>query len=308
MIKPKFYNEQKIEEIYIPRFEEIKKEALANNNIKSSSKDNEKVALLLIDFQIDFCNKQGGLYVDNSGLDIWKTINFILTNLEKITTIYPTLDSHLAYQIFYGSWWTDENNNHPAPFTIISKDEIEKGKYKPIINPIWSLDYINNLAIYTNKPLCIWPEHTMIGTIGHALVPALFEICYYHALTRKSQTSFQVKGDIPETEMYGIFSPEVKVPKSSRGGINTGFLKILDTHNKIIIAGEAKSHCVLESIKQLVDFFKDQPETLKKIFILEDCMSSVKHPTIDFEKIANEEFDKFRDKGISIVNSTDNIL
>ncbi|MBN2532424.1 MAG: cysteine hydrolase family protein [Spirochaetales bacterium] len=309
MITPKFYNDKKIDEIYLPRFGEIKEEAY-KLDIKPSAKDKagEKTAALLIDFQIDFCNKAGSLYVPEAEIDISNSIQFILKNFEKITTVYPTLDTHIAFQIFYGLWWLDENNHHPAPFTIITKDDVEKGKYKPVVKPVWSLDYIKNLEDNANKPLCIWPEHTMLGTPGHALVPALYEICYFHSITRKSQTSFQVKGDIPETEMYGVFSPEVKVPQSSKGGINTNLLKILGTHDKIVVMGEAKSHCVLESIRQLVDFFQDQPETLSRIYILEDCMSSVQHPDIDFEAIANKEFDTFRKKGLHIVKSTDDIL
>jgi nicotinamidase/pyrazinamidase len=307
MINPKFYDEKKISEIYLPRLQQVKEEAMAVD-VKPSAQDKAKVAALLIDFQIDFCNKQGSLYVPDAEIDIANSIRFILSNFEKITSIYPTLDTHIAFQIFYGLWWVDDKNRHPAPFTIITTKDIEAGRYKPVVNPVWSLDYVKSLETNSNKPLCIWPEHTMLGTPGHALVPALYEIGYYHAVARKSQTSFQVKGDIPDSEMYGVFSPEVKVPKNPRGGINTGFLQILDKHDKIVIMGEAKSHCVLESIRQLADFFKDQPDTLAKIFILEDCMSSVKHPDIDFEAIARKEFDVFRSKGLNIVKSTDRIL
>mgnify|MGYP003564895469 CR=1 FL=1 len=309
MISPGFYDDKKIDELYLPRFGDIKKEAF-QLDVKPSSKDKagEKNAALLIDFQVDFCQTTGSLYVPDAGIDISNSIQFILNNFEQITTIYPTLDTHIAFQIFYGLWWLDRDNHHPDPFTIITQGDVESGKYKPVVKPVWSLDYIKNLNKNAHKPLCIWPEHTMLGTPGHALVPALFEICYFHALARKSQTSFQVKGDIPETEMYGVFSPEVKVPQSSKGGINTNLLNILSTHDKILVMGEAKSHCVLESLRQLVDFFHDQPETLTKIYIFEDCMSSVQHPDIDFEAIAREEFEKFRKKGLHIVKSTDGIL
>jgi nicotinamidase/pyrazinamidase len=309
MVIPRFYDEKKIDEIYLPRFQEIKEEAF-KLEVKPSASDKpgQQSAALLIDFQIDFCNKKGSLYVPEAEIDIANTIQFIFKNFEKITTIYPTLDSHIAYQIFYGIWWLDTNNNHPPPFTIITSKDVEYGRFKPIVNPEWSIDYLKTLEKNANKPLCIWPEHTMLGTPGHALVPALYEVCYFHAITRKSQTSFQVKGDIPESEMYGVFSPEVKVPENIKGEINTNFLKILDTHDKILIMGEAKSHCVLESIRQLVDFFHDQPDSLAKIYILEDCMSSVQHPDIDFETIANEEFEKFKKQGVAIVKSTDTIL
>jgi hypothetical protein len=37
-------------------------------------------------------------------------------------------------------------------------------------------------------------------------------------------------------------------------------------------------------------------------------MSSVKHPTIDFEAIAETQFDVFAKAGFNIINSTDNIF
>jgi nicotinamidase-related amidase len=311
MSRPAFYDEKNIGKLYVPNITKVKEEA-ARVTAKPSFKDKpgEKVAALLIDCQVDFCLAPpiGNLYVDGAENDISRVIDFILDNTEKITTIYPTLDTHLVFQIFYGYWWIDENGKHPDPYTAITGDDLDKGKWKPVIDPIWSIDYVKNLEKQANKPLMIWPEHTMLGTPGHALVPALYEVCYYHAAVRKSQISFQIKGDVPETEMYGVFSPEVKVPKNPRGGINTGFLNILGKYDKLLVMGQAKSHCVLESLRQLAEFFKDHPEILNKIFIFEDCMSSVKHPAIDFEAIAKAEFGKFKKAGLNIVKSTDKVL
>jgi len=303
-----FFDEKKIGQLYVPDIPRVKEE-VARGTVMSSAMDKpgQRIALLLIDCQVDFCLPPpiGQLYVDNSELDMFRIIDLIVNNISRITTIYPTLDTHLVFQIFYGYWWVDENGKHPAPFTIITSDNVEKGKYKPVIDPIWSLEYLRTLEKQSNQSLMIWPEHTMLGTPGHALVPALYEICYYHAALRRSQISFQLKGDVPETEMFGIFRPEVLVPKNPRGGINTAFLNLMAKYDKLLVAGQAKSHCVLESLKQLVDFFKNQPEVLQKIVILKDCMSSVKHPQVDFEAIANAEFKKFEDAGLNIINSTE---
>ena len=46
--------------------------------------------------------------------------------------------------------------------------------------------------------------------------------------------------------MYGIIRPEY----STHDSTNTKLLEKIAEFDKIIIAGEAKSHCVLESIKQ----------------------------------------------------------
>ena len=310
--RPIFFDEKRIGELYVPNIPKVKEEAALMSPMPSAmDKPGAKNALLLIDCQVDFClpNPIGQLYVDGAEMDIFRIIDFILNNMEHITTIYPTLDTHIVYQIFYGGWWTDANRNHPDPYTQIESKEVNIGTFKPVIDPVWSIEYIKTLEKQTNKPLMVWPEHTMLGTPGHALVPSLYEVCYYHSLVRRSQISFQLKGDVPETEMYGVFKPEVLVPKNPRAsGINAAFCNLLGKYDKLIVAGEAKSHCVLESLRQLHTFFKDQEEVLKKIFILKDCMSSVKHPTIDFEAIAETQFDVFAKAGFNIINSTDNIF
>ncbi|MDD5649358.1 MAG: hypothetical protein PHF86_02925 [Candidatus Nanoarchaeia archaeon] len=309
--RPSFFDEKRVNELYVPDITRVKEEAARMTPMPAAmDKPGNKNALLLIDCQVDFClpSPIGQLYVDNAENDIIRIIDFIANNMANITTVYPTLDTHLVFQIFYGYWWTDEKENHPAPYTQITADDVEKGVYKPVIDPVWSLEYVKSLKKQTNQPLMIWPEHTMLGTPGHALVPALYEMCYFHGAVRRSQISFQMKGDVPETEMFGIFRPEVLVPKNPRGGINTAFLNLMGKYDKLLVAGQSKSHCVLESLRQLANFFAGQTEILKKFYILTDCMSSVKHPAVDFDAIAEKEFKTFEKAGFNLVKSTDTIF
>lgn len=307
---PTFYDEKKIGTIYMPRMAEIQAEA-EKAGLRSFAEDKMKVALLIIDMQISFCHDlkvPDQLFVDGAQMDISNTIQFLFKNIEKITTVCASLDTHILYQIFYPMWWINEKGEHPAPYTIITVKDLETRVWKPIINPIWSIDYVKKLESEANKPLCIWPYHTMLGTIGNSLDPALYEVIFFHAVARKSQLKFEQKGIVPSSEMYGVFRPEVIVPNHSAGGFNTDFLNLLAKHDMVVGVGEAKSHCFLESVRQFTEFFQDQPDVLKKFHILEDCMSCVKHPTIDFESITNTEFEKFKQAGINITNSKDLVL
>jgi nicotinamidase/pyrazinamidase len=306
MINPKFYDENKVGTLYPSNMVNVSLEA-KQLQVNPSSKDTSRDALLLIDFQVDFCHQNGSLYVPGAEDDIRRTCNFIFNNFESITSISASLDSHVTYQIFHPSWWRDSDNKHPDPFTMITLDDINTGKFRPLIDPVGSIEYVKNLESQGNQSLVIWPYHTLIGSTGHILDPMLFEVLMYHGISRKSQVSFLQKGSIPQTEMYGILSPEVKIPSHPMGGFNVNFLKMLTNHDRVFIAGEAKSHCVLESIRQIQSYFKDDVDTLNKIYILEDCMSSVQHPDVDFDAIANDAFDKFRNSGINIIKSTNTI-
>jgi nicotinamidase/pyrazinamidase len=321
MFKPAFYDPSKVGQLYLPRFAEVEAEA-DKLSIASSASDaiGHRHALMIIDMQIDFCHANGSLSVPGALADIGRLIDFILNNMDKLTSIFASLDSHLLFQIFYRSWWRLANGQKPDIFTEVYKESkpapthplmksVNDGDISPMLDPINSINYAGTLLKQANKPLCIWPYHTELGTPGQALDPALYEILAFHTFVRKSQLNFLQKGQIPQTEMYGILSPEVKIPKHPQGGFNTDFLNILMKHDKVVIAGQAKSHCVLESIRQIFNFFiNTDKDVLKKVYVLEDCMSSVKHPAIDFEAIATAEFDKFRKSGINIVKSTDTIF
>ncbi|MEP7294031.1 MAG: isochorismatase, partial [Chloroflexota bacterium] len=137
------------------------------------------------------------------------------------------------------------------------------------------------------------PYHTLIGTPGHSITPALYEAIAFHSVARRTQPVFLQKGTIPQTEYYSMLEPEVKVPEHAMGRLNVSFLNMLADYDRIFIAGEAKSHCVLETVNSIMRYFATQPEMLDKFRILSDCMSSVAHPTIDFDALADEAFARY---------------
>jgi nicotinamidase-related amidase len=72
----------------------------------------------------------------------------------------------------------------------------------------------------------------------------------------------------------------------------------------VIIAGEAESHCVLETVEDLVEDFRSKPDALKKIYFLRDCTSPVQHPDVDFHAIAQRRFADFAQQGVNFIDST----
>ncbi len=89
------------------------------------------------------------------------------------------------------------------------------------------------------------------------------------------------------------------------GGQDQAFLEILARAGHVVIAGEAETHCVLETVEDLAEHFGDQPEALRKILFLRDCTSPVLHPEVDFHALAAERFALFSARGIRFINSTD---
>ena len=303
---PTFYQPQRIGTLYYPDYAAIAAEA-ATTNLPPATEDKQNIHLVIIDMQVDFCHPDGSLFVPGSVGDIQRTIEFIYHNAARITNITCSLDSHLPHQIFHPAWWADESGNHPAPFTLITYADIKAGKWRPLVAPVQSTNYVRQLEEQAKKTLTIWPYHVMIGSMGNALDPELFSAILWHSLARKTQPTWLTKGTIPLTEHYSIIQPEVPVPNHPMGGKNKAFLDTLAEADVVVIAGEAESHCVLETVEDLVEDFATRPDALQKIYFLRDCTSPVIHPDVDFHGIALARFAEFEKQGVNFINSTDQL-
>jgi len=301
---PDFYDAGRIGTLFHPDMQAIAATA-AGLNLPAASQDQQNVHLVIIDMQIDFCHDRGSLNVPGSLGDIQRLIEFIYRHAERITNITCSLDSHLPYQIFHPAWWADNDGNHPAPFTLISYEDIKAGRWRPLVAPVQSTNYVKELEAQAKKQLTIWPYHVMIGSIGNALDPELWSAIMWHSLARKAQPTWLTKGSIPQTEHYSIIQPEIPVPGHPLGGKNKAFLDTLSDADVVIVAGEAESHCVLETVEDLVEDFGHKPEALQKIFFLRDCTSPVLHPDIDFHAIALKRFAEFEQQGVNFINSNE---
>lgn len=304
MTKPDFYAANRVGELYSPNsLMAIAAGAAAGE--KPASDDPRRLILMLVDPQIDFIHRAGALSVPGAVEDTRRTIEWIYRNLSRITTIAASLDSHYPNQIFFPSWWMDARGQHPDPFTPVTSRDLDKGLLRPLYETAWSIEYAHRLESDAKKQLMIWPYHTLLGTPGHAITPALYEAIVFHAAARRSQPRFVLKGAIAKTEFYSLLEPEVAVPEDPMGRLNEAFLGELLSYDSIYIAGQAKSHCVLETVASIARRYGDRPEVMARLRILKDCTSSVAHPEIDFEALANEAFERFARKGVRLVTSAD---
>lgn len=135
----------------------------------------------------------------------------------------------------------------------------------------------------------------------------LHEALCYHSAARQSQPLMLSKGFIPQTERYSIFEPEVKVAEHPQGGFNHALLRELESYDLAYLAGQAKSHCVLETVNSVMRALAPRPEGIRRLRILEDGMSSVAVPGIDFDALANEEYQRLRKKGLTFSRTTEAI-
>jgi nicotinamidase/pyrazinamidase len=301
---PRFHDATRIGTLFHPDMAAIGAQA-ARAGLPQAHADELKVHLLVVDMQVDFCHPTGALFVPGAQDDLRRLIRFIYRRAGRITDITCSLDSHLPLQIFHPAWWADSTGAHPPPFTIIRHDDVIDGKWTPLFEPEWSVRYTGSLQRQGRNDLTIWPYHCLIGSAGHLLDPELLSAVLWHSLARGSQPHWWMKGSIPKTEHYSILQPEIPVPEHPQGTRSRDLLDLLEASDYIFIAGEARSHCVLETVEDLVEGFADRPQILDRIYVLQDCTSSIRHPAIDYESITDRRFADLERNGIHLVNSTD---
>ncbi|MBE9199026.1 MULTISPECIES: isochorismatase [unclassified Nodularia (in: cyanobacteria)] len=327
---PPHFNAEKVGEVWRVPYQEIAAAAEAwaeQHNIQPAALDKTNICLLLIDVQNTFCIPGFELFVGGkSGTgavdDNRRICEFIYRNLGLITKIIPTLDTHTATQIFHPIFWINDAGEHPTPAaTNITPADIETGIWKvnpavasSITNGNYELlekhayHYVKQLSQNGKYPLTVWPYHSMLGGIGHALVSSVEEAIFFHSIARQTQTQFEIKGDNPLTENYSVLSPEVLTDfnQNPLAQKNTPLIKQLLEFDAVIIAGQAKSHCVAWTIDDLLTEIKQIDSTLsQKIYLLENCTSPVVVPgVVDYTEQADTAFRKFAAAGMQIIKSS----
>ncbi len=258
--------------------------------------------LLIIDPQNDFCKPanenghgQGSLYVPNAEKDMKRLAFWILANSEKLDHIVVTLDNHYINDISHPYFWEDENGKNPEPFTNISLKDVEENKWRPIFVPERAKEYLKKLEQQNEYSHVIWPVHCLVGSEGAAIYKPLFDSINQWS---KQGKFFQpvIKGEYPFAEHFGAFAAQVIFDDVPDTKLNDALIDELGQFENIYIAGEAKSHCVANTIKQLIYF---APGLISKLKILEDTMSNV----TGFENIADDIYSQAKQLGAKFITT-----
>jgi nicotinamidase/pyrazinamidase len=249
-------------------------------------------ALVLIDFQNDFCDENGSLYVPNAANDVSR-FNLWLHQfgIDNIDQIFVSLDSHYKESIFFSNFWKDHLDNHPKNI-VENKGIIEHIKYSTQYQridstytpkyPYLALNYMKKLS-ETDKELIIWPEHCLIGTWGHELHPTIKGNISDWEKFKQKKAEIVIKGTSQVSEHYGMFQAIVE-NEDPATWYNYPLMQKLNTYDTIYWSGEAASHCVADSISQYMRY-KNNPN--QKNILLKNTTSSIPGFEQNIENVIN---------------------
>lgn len=281
------------------------------------------IQLVIIDPQIDFMDQPGSALPVPGATEDMKRLAAMIDRIpaRKINRIHVTLDSHQAIDVGHPGMWRGRNGEEPSGFTMITADMIEAGEWTPIFamsKPAalalpdgtprtvrqYMIDYARQLEAQGKYNLMVWPEHCLVGSLGYSVQPDLFAALNRWAKQKKATINFVAKGSNPYTEHYGALRAEVPLPSDPDTDLRSDLLEILRDADMVIFAGEALSHCLRETITQIVNEL--DPALVSKLYLLIDCTSSIGvTPDADFPALSAAWLKDVVAKGLNIITSTD---
>lgn len=234
-----------------------------------------KNILMIIDAQNDFVEPSGSLYVPGATQDMSNIINLVRNKGHVFDEILVSLDMHQAYDIGHPCFWVSPDGTYPEPFTNISYQDFRDARWT-----CTSPDNLKMVEIYLKsldvrgKVHTVWPEHCIIGSSGANLFEPLRTEVENWSKKHERMVNYVVKGMFPLSEFHGIFGPAVEFPSYGKEAqFNFELQESILTYDNIVATGEAKSHCIGESLEQLLS--GHTLDVSERLTILEDCMSNI---------------------------------
>ncbi|GMI20347.1 hypothetical protein TeGR_g15081 [Tetraparma gracilis] len=259
--------------------------------------------LIIVDPQCDF-HPGGSLAIPSAGADASRIGALLASPSCPFSSLVVTLDSHHKFDIAHPSSWKDAAGSPPAPFTLISNADVKAGKWSPAdpsLTVEWALEYTAALEARGRFQLCIWPEHCLMGSPGHNVEAQVQAgISKWLEARKGGEVNWVMKGQNRSTEMYSAFKADVLVPSDPSTHLNTSLLASISSHRgKIYVCGQARSHCVNFTVRDLVANLGGR--SAGDVVLLADCMSDVP----GFEESGETFFKDMKELGVGIVNSTE---
>jgi nicotinamidase-related amidase len=274
-----------------------------------------KCDLLIIDPQVDFCDPQKGtLVVPGADKDCERLATMIKRIGPRLNDIHVTLDTHHYFDIAHPSFWIGKDGKNPSPFTTITLESIKNGTWRTSIAAFFdkrtmkahgadrdgAVEYVEKLAANKRYDLMIWPPHCLIGSYGATVMPVVWDALHeFEVLHKTAFVDFVTKGSNFWTEHYSAVKAEVVDPEDPSTDLNTHLIETLQNVDLIGISGEALSHCVANTVRDIANNFGE--ENIKKFVLIEDTSSNV----ANCDALGDDFIREMKGRGMQIARSTD---
>ncbi len=286
-----------------------------------------KRQLVIIDPQNSFCKvvpadqqqieHNGELCVPGAWQDMERLADLVLKNGDIFENVWVTLDSHHQMHVSHPFWYKDSNGKMPSPFTLLREENgeiigyvFESGSKKDLgvytcATPSIQkrvVEYLRALEATNRYPHCIWPAHCLIGTPGHNVVEPLMNSLLEWEIRNRAAVDFVTKGSSYWVEHFSAVKAEVPDPYDVSTQVDPKFIQALTDVDELVISGEAGSHCVANTIRDIANEAGND-DFVKKCVLLIDATS----PVPGFESYQSSFIDEMTNRGMRIAKCSDYI-
>lgn len=271
-------------------------------NLLDNANDYDKLGimtntLLIIDPQNDFCAPEGALSVPGATEDCLRLIKMIDGLGARLNSIHVTMDTHHIFHIAHPIFWLDKNGKMPDPYTIITSESIANGEFRAAVPQYqhYAIEYVSTLEKTGKYNLCIWPPHCLIGSWGHDIYEPLSKsLINWECSLPGRIVDYTYKGSNVRTEHYSAIRAEVSDAADPSSRTNFTLIERLKSADNIAIAGEAMSHCVANTVRDLITCIPAE-----KLIVLTDASSNVP----GFEKLGADFTTEIESVGVKLMTT-----
>lgn len=261
--------------------------------------------LLLIDPQNDFCDLPAqlcpagaapALPVSGAHADMQRVATWLRGNLAAIDHITVTLDSHQVFDIAHPAFWQQADGGAVPPFTAITAAQVRSGTFMPrkAQHLQRALAYIDALEARGRYTLMVWPVHCEIGSWGHGVHTDVLAACGEWQRLQQRAVLNVFKGMNPWTEHYSALEAEVPDAQAPETCLNQHLLHTLLQAQRLVVAGEASSHCVRSTVEHLLEYAP--ADFAQHVVLLTDGMS----PVADFDAQHHDFMQRMQAAGVQL--------
>jgi nicotinamidase-related amidase len=209
------------------------------------------------------------------------------------------MDTHHLFHIAHPIFWLDCEGKHVPPYTIITSEQIKAGEFRASAAQYqhYAEEYVLTLEKTGKYNLCVWPPHCLIGTWGHDIYAPLGDsLLAWEASVPGRIVDYTYKGSNVRTEHYSAIRAEVSDAADPSSRTNFALIERLKGADNIVVAGEALSHCVANTVRDLITCIPAE-----KIIVLTDVSSNVS----GFEHLGSEFAAEVERQGVRLMTSVE---
>ena len=258
--------------------------------------------LLIVKPQNDFCDVHcAALPVPGANADLQRLAAVVDRCGDRNGRIQVMLEFRHPLNISHACWWQDATGQSPAPFTVITRDDVLHKRWyarDPALQAL-ALAYVCALEQRGRYPLLVRPEHCLIGSWGGSIQPDLQGALNRWCHRTLRSVSYAPIGLNQGTEHYSALQAEVPDLGDPRTMANDSLLTSLATAEHLIIAGQSLSHGLAATVYDIAALLG--PSAVRKITLLTDCTSSM----AGFEEMGKRFLADLVGRGMRVAKSTE---